>query len=93
VRFDHADDRAEISVTVAPAARGTGVGTRAIRESSELMLAAFPALQAVTAAVHEDNAGSLLAFARAGYRPAEAAGDDTPWRSLAIDRALLRADR
>jgi spore coat polysaccharide biosynthesis predicted glycosyltransferase SpsG/RimJ/RimL family protein N-acetyltransferase len=93
VRFDHATDHAEISVTIAPAARGTGVGARAIRESSELALAAFPGVHAVTAAVHEDNAGSLRAFARAGFRDAEPAGDRTPWRSLAIDRALVRTAR
>lgn len=93
VRFDHRPKHAEISITVAPSARGTGVGTRAIREASELALAAFPGLRAVTAAVHEDNAGSLLAFERAGFRPAGSGRAEPPWRSLLIDRAALRAGR
>jgi spore coat polysaccharide biosynthesis predicted glycosyltransferase SpsG/RimJ/RimL family protein N-acetyltransferase len=93
VRLDHAPDHAEISITVAPSARGAGVGTRAIRETSELALAAFPSLRSIIAAVQEDNAGSLLAFERAGFRPARSGGTQPPWRSLAIDRAALRAAR
>lgn len=91
VRFARAGDCAEISVTIDPSTRGAGVGKRAVREASELMLATFPDLRAVTAEIHEANASSLRAFGRAGFsriapRP-EAAG----WESFVIDRPMLRA--
>jgi spore coat polysaccharide biosynthesis predicted glycosyltransferase SpsG/RimJ/RimL family protein N-acetyltransferase len=67
VRFDREGAEATISVTVAPEQRGRGVGVRAIRESTELELAARPQLDRVVALVKAENAASQRAFERAGY--------------------------
>ena len=69
VRFDGLADVAEVSVTVAPDARGRGLGTRVIRESTELQLAARPELRAVRAQIRGDNERSVRAFAAAGDEP------------------------
>ncbi|MDO9408804.1 bifunctional UDP-2,4-diacetamido-2,4,6-trideoxy-beta-L-altropyranose hydrolase/GNAT family N-acetyltransferase [Patulibacter sp.] len=81
VRFDRdaGSAEAEISVTVDPAARATGLGRRILRESTERELSSRPALRRVTALVHADNAASLRAFGAAGYRPA---GTHGAWRTL-----------
>jgi RimJ/RimL family protein N-acetyltransferase len=59
---------AEISVSVDPGSRGSGIGTQATREAGELMLAAYPQLSRVLACVREANASSVAAFERAGYQ-------------------------
>ncbi|MGI8633093.1 MAG: GNAT family N-acetyltransferase [Solirubrobacterales bacterium] len=68
LRFDRAEGRAEISVSIAAEHRGDGLGTQAIREASELFLAANPGVRAVVAHVRAENTGSMRAFERAGYR-------------------------
>ena len=67
VRFERAGDAAEISIGVAPGARGNRLGTQMLRESTRLQLAARPSLRRVDARVRADNARSLSAFERAGY--------------------------
>lgn len=67
VRFDREGDRAEISTSLGADHRGAGLGTRAIRESTHLYLAAHPGVGVVEAHVRPSNAGSLVAFERAGY--------------------------
>ena len=61
---------AEISVIVAPALRGEGIGSRAIRQSCELYLAAHPRVKRVRAEIREDNPRSAAAFTRAGFERA-----------------------
>lgn len=66
VRLDlgAADATAEVSIALDPAARGLGLGRRAL----ELAAAAAPdGVARVTARVRSDNAASLLAFAAAGF--------------------------
>jgi len=75
VRFDRAGARAEISISVGAGERGAGLGTRAIRETTELYLSAWGDVEVVEAHVRPANAGSLRAFERAGYRPAGEGGE------------------
>ena len=67
VRLDREGDEATISVTVAPEQRARGVGVQAIRQTTELELAARPQLAGVVALVKAENAASQRAFERAGY--------------------------
>jgi spore coat polysaccharide biosynthesis predicted glycosyltransferase SpsG/RimJ/RimL family protein N-acetyltransferase len=64
VRFDRDGDAWEVSVTVAPEARGRGLAL-------PVLLAAERDLGRATirANVHRDNAASTALFRRAGYRP------------------------
>lgn len=75
LRFDREGGRAEISVALDPQERGGGLGTQAIRETTELQLAADSTLREVVAEVQSRNLRSLRAFERAGYRMAAEAGD------------------
>ena len=68
VRFDTDGEEAEISVMVSPALRGEGVGKRAIRESSELYLAAHPEIERVRAEIREDNPRSGRVFGQVGFQ-------------------------
>lgn len=79
VRFDRDGDEAEISIHVAPGRQSAGAGTQAIREATELQLAAYPELRRVVATVSAQNARSRRAFERAGYRPC---GADGAWLRL-----------
>ena len=67
VRWDRGDGEWEVSITVAPHARGQGLAT-AVLLAAEASLDA-PDAALLTAAVHRDNAASLHAFARCGYLP------------------------
>ncbi len=69
VRFDCENERAVISVNVAPEARGKGVGARLIRIGSDRILADNPEIEAVFAYIKPDNDASVKAFAKAGYVP------------------------
>lgn len=68
VRLDRAGRQAEISIAVAPAHQAVGIGTQAIREVTELELAARPELDRVVASINAGNERSGVAFERAGYR-------------------------
>lgn len=63
VRFDRDDDHWEVSITVAPAARGRGLAV-------PVLLAAENSLGTaqLRACVRRDNAASVALFRRAGYR-------------------------
>ena len=96
VRFDLAGEEAEISLMLDPASRGRGLGAKAIREASELFLAAHPGAARIRAELRADNAPSRGAFARAGFAPAP--GEHPEGRLvLMLDRAALaggaQADR
>ncbi|MEQ9500370.1 MAG: GNAT family N-acetyltransferase [Deltaproteobacteria bacterium] len=64
VRLDAADDRATISVSIAKAHRGRGLGVAAIR-------AATAHAEVIDAFILADNAASVRAFERAGFTFAE----------------------
>lgn len=83
LRFDRHDGQAEISVAIAAQRRGYGIGAQAVREGTELLLAAYPDIREIFAEVRQENTASLSAFERAGYRPVT--------RELSGMR-LLRAD-
>jgi RimJ/RimL family protein N-acetyltransferase len=82
VRLDREDDEATLSVTVAPEQRGRGVGVQAIRESTELELAARPELARVVALVKAENTASQRAFERAGYVRSELRGASVAYRAV-----------
>jgi RimJ/RimL family protein N-acetyltransferase len=86
VRFDRRGEEAEISVTVAPQVRGRGVGTRLIAETSELELAAWPALQRIVAVITADNARSRVAFERAGFTLVRSEAGADGLLTLVLDR-------
>lgn len=64
VRFDREGDAWEVSITVAPAARGRGLAVPVLLAAERSL---GPAVR--SAQVHRDNAASLALFRRAGYRP------------------------
>lgn len=76
-----APDAAEIHVSVAPEARGRGLGAEVITEAAARALA-DTTVRRLIAHVKEDNHASLRAFARAGF---EQCGRD--------DAGLLRLER
>jgi spore coat polysaccharide biosynthesis predicted glycosyltransferase SpsG/RimJ/RimL family protein N-acetyltransferase len=81
VRFDVGSDSAEISIALTPHRRGHGIGTQAIRESSELLLASHPELTRVAAEVEAGNRASVGAFERAGFMPT---GEGPTGRALLV---------
>ena len=92
IRFDGDGDEAKISVIVAPEGRGSGTGSKAIRETSELFLAAYPLLARIRAELRADNLRSEGAFRRAGFEPAQ--GRLSPERAvLTLDRPALASGR
>lgn len=75
VRFDgHGDGRWEISINLAPGARGAGLGAPAI-DAGVARLAGDETVSEVTARVRPTNEASLRAFRRAGF-VVMSAGDD-----------------
>lgn len=68
VRFDIAEIDAEISVNVAPAQRGKGVGTRAIRAAIQAVRGVFPDIRTITANVKKINESSLNAFTKSEFK-------------------------
>jgi UDP-2,4-diacetamido-2,4,6-trideoxy-beta-L-altropyranose hydrolase len=87
VRFDVEGEAAEISIVVAPERRGGGIAGQAVREASELFLAAHPAIERIEAVVSVDNPASSKTFERAGF--AAGAGEDGGWRAFVLRRAHL----
>lgn len=68
VRFDRlGEDRHEISVALAPAARGRGLSSRLIARAAEQLRESHPNAE-IEAHVREGNPRSLAAFRRAGFR-------------------------
>lgn len=71
VRFDHrAAGEAEVSITIAPGARGRGLARPVLEAAHDEV----PGVR-VLARVHRDNATSRRLFAAAGYRPADVPPD------------------
>jgi spore coat polysaccharide biosynthesis predicted glycosyltransferase SpsG/RimJ/RimL family protein N-acetyltransferase len=87
VRIDRKGKQAEISVTVTGNRRSAGVGSQAVREVGELVLAALPETEEILAEIRLANTGSRRAFERAGYGspiPAEEG-----WTVLRLDSRRL----
>jgi len=66
VRFDGAD-QAEVGICVAATHRGKGYGTSSLELASAKLFRCSPVTQ-INAYIKPDNAASLHAFAKAGYR-------------------------
>jgi RimJ/RimL family protein N-acetyltransferase len=78
-----------VSVSIAAAARGVGLGVELI-ESGTQRAAAELTLTQVTAIVKENNLASLRAFTKAGYR--ETRRDDKDHNVVILDWRASRAD-
>lgn len=77
VRLDRLQNRelaAEVSITVAPASQGRGVGRQLLTDAAHRWQVAGGRL--LIATVHEQNEGSARLFLAAGYRQVSA---ETPW--------------
>ncbi len=87
MRIDREGKQAEISVTVTGNRRSAGLGSQAVREVGELVLAALPETDEILAEIRLANTGSRRAFERAGYGspiPAEEG-----WTVLRLDSRRL----
>lgn len=84
VRFDaHADSAcAEVSVSIAAPARGSGAGTLAVRRAMIRYLAEHPAITTITAEIHAENGASFRLFDRFGFRPT---GRDGAFHAFALE--------
>jgi UDP-2,4-diacetamido-2,4,6-trideoxy-beta-L-altropyranose hydrolase len=68
-RCDERDGRGVISVNLAPAARGRGLGTQLIRRTCMLAWQGFQ-FNVIDAYIKPGNQASILAFSQAGFAPA-----------------------
>lgn len=78
VRFDRDGDHWEISITVAPEARGRKLAVPILLAAERVL----PHQTTIRACVHQDNAASRALFLRAGYR--EEGGDQWLWFAKAV---------
>ena len=86
LRFDVVSEaEVEISVGLDPAARGTGLGTRAISAGVEWLWRARPGAQRLIAHVRENNEPSLRAFTRSGFTT-EGPAPEPGFRRLTAER-------
>ncbi|MBW0105703.1 GNAT family N-acetyltransferase [Pseudonocardia sp. KRD-291] len=76
VRWDREDDDWEVSITVAPDRRGSGLAGPLLTAGEHALRERTGPGTPVIAVVHADNVASARLFARAGYRPAGPADDD-----------------
>jgi L-amino acid N-acyltransferase YncA len=74
VRFDRAGDRWEVSINIAPDARGRGLGAALLGAGLELFAETHAGVE-VLAVIKPENATSLRLFEGLGFRPAGGAGD------------------
>lgn len=75
LRWDRRTDGSwEVSIVLAPEARGRGLAAPALAAAEAALAAPDPAF--LTATVHRDNPASLRAFARCGYLPHQPADAD-----------------
>jgi RimJ/RimL family protein N-acetyltransferase len=75
VRLDrHGPDEAELSITIAPTARGRGLARPAIELGVEHARREWGVAR-VTARIRPENAASLRAFAAAGFETVRTGGD------------------
>jgi spore coat polysaccharide biosynthesis predicted glycosyltransferase SpsG/RimJ/RimL family protein N-acetyltransferase len=90
VRWDSAGDGSrEVSIVLAPAARGRGLAAPVLTAAEAAVAGPLPVL--LTAAVHRDNPPSLRLFARCGYLPHQPSDADgflgfAKWRFAAHPR-------
>ncbi|MBP2364666.1 bifunctional UDP-2,4-diacetamido-2,4,6-trideoxy-beta-L-altropyranose hydrolase/GNAT family N-acetyltransferase [Pseudonocardia parietis] len=82
VRWDHECSGWEVSITVSPQRRGSGLAVPLLRAGEEALRARTGARTPVTAVVHADNAASARLFARAGYADDDTGPDDEGFRTL-----------
>ena len=82
VRWDREAPGWEVSITVAPERRGSGLAIPLLRAGEEALRARAGAGTPVIAVVHADNAASARLFARAGYVDDEAGLDADGFRTL-----------
>ncbi|MFP5068821.1 GNAT family N-acetyltransferase [Pseudonocardia nantongensis] len=82
VRWDREESGWEVSITVAPERRGSGLAIPLLRAGEEAVRAWSGAGTPVIAVVHADNAASARLFARAGYGDDEAGPDAEGFRTL-----------
>lgn len=66
IRFDKEKDWAEVDITINPEYRGKGIGSLALRKSSQLYINNFKVEQLI-AKVKKDNIASLKAFKNANF--------------------------
>lgn len=66
VRIDLEDETGTVSISVAPARRGRGVGSRMLR-ALVIEMEADAAVRSLLALVHGENTASLRSFERAGF--------------------------
>ncbi len=67
IRFDIEGEHAEISVAVAPAAQGHGLGTALIASGSAKLFDTRSQVATILAQVKTTNSASLAAFGRCGF--------------------------
>ncbi|MEJ7743919.1 MAG: GNAT family N-acetyltransferase [Nocardioidaceae bacterium] len=70
VRFDLVDERqtdAEVSIVVAPPARGRGYSKVALKKAVDRLDETWPEVRSVQAVVHEHNSASRRLFEAAGF--------------------------
>jgi UDP-2,4-diacetamido-2,4,6-trideoxy-beta-L-altropyranose hydrolase len=86
VRFDLlSSEVAEVSIALAPASRGRGIGRQVLMQASHEYLARRPLVRAIRARVKPDNAASTKAFVAAGYQ-LTAADPSSPLLELLLQR-------
>lgn len=83
VRFDRLDQAWEVSINIAPEARGQGHGAPLLGAGLAAFAAAHPGVE-VLAVIRPDNAASLRLFEGLGFRPAGGDGDLMRFRWSAI---------
>lgn len=82
-----AEDAVDISINVAPEARGLGLGRVLIAEASRLALVTE---RLVLAEIRPGNEASVKAFLRAGYRHVGAGVHEVDGVPIAVERYVLR---
>lgn len=82
VRWDHEPSGWEVSITVAPARRGSGLAAPLLRAGECFLRESLGAGTPVIAVVHADNTASARLFARAGYADDGTGPDDDGFRTL-----------
>lgn len=75
VRFDAEDDRATISISLAPAYRGLGLAGVMLDRAIDVLRVLHPEVAFLTAHVKPDNLASQRLFERAGFDPLAPEGD------------------
>ena len=72
IRLDREGDRAEVDISVDPSVRGHGIGTKMLTMP---VIAAWPGVRRIQAAVRRGNDASATAFCKAGFE-VRASDDD-----------------